>query len=63
MRARLFTGNDQFSGGPFSRSKLTAQQRDEIRRRYIDGETAPALAKAFGVSASTIRFMTNGSRR
>lgn len=34
--------------------KLTGQQRDEIRRRYAEGETAPALAAEFGVATSTI---------
>lgn len=38
----------------YKKPKLTAEQRDEIRKRYTDGETAPALALEFGVSARYI---------
>ncbi|MFJ4624282.1 helix-turn-helix domain-containing protein [Streptomyces sp. NPDC088812] len=39
----------------YERTKLTPQQRDEIRRRIADGETVTALAVEFGVSTRTIR--------
>jgi len=31
------------------------QQREEIKQRYADGETAVALALEFGVSGATVR--------
>lgn len=39
----------------YQRSKLTPQQRDAIRRRLADGETARDLAAEYGVSTRTIR--------
>lgn len=36
-------------------TKLTPSQRDEIRRRVADGETAKDLAAEFRVSTRTIR--------
>ncbi|KOV86100.1 MULTISPECIES: helix-turn-helix domain-containing protein [unclassified Streptomyces] len=38
----------------FDKPKLTPQQRDEVRRRTADGETAQALAAEFSVSVHTI---------
>lgn len=38
-----------------SRSKLTPQQREEIRQRLAGGVTDQVLAAEYGVSASTIR--------
>jgi len=35
--------------------RLTVQQREEIKQRYADGETAVALALEFGVSGATVR--------
>jgi DNA-directed RNA polymerase specialized sigma24 family protein len=40
---------------PWAKSKLTAQQWDEIMRRYAEGETSAQLAAEFGVSASVIK--------
>ncbi|MFF6829596.1 helix-turn-helix domain-containing protein [Streptomyces longwoodensis] len=39
----------------YQRPKLTPQQRDEIRRRAANGESARDLAAEFGVSTRTIR--------
>jgi DNA-binding NarL/FixJ family response regulator len=36
-------------------AKLTAKQRDEIRRRLADGEDPADLALEYNVSAGTIR--------
>lgn len=36
-------------------SKLTPTQRDEIRQRLRDGETAKVLALEYGVSADYVR--------
>lgn len=39
----------------YSRPKLTAAQRDDIRRRIAEGEAVRDLAVEFGVSVRTIR--------
>jgi DNA-directed RNA polymerase specialized sigma24 family protein len=36
-------------------TRLTGQQRDAIRARYQDGETADHLAAEFGLTAGEIR--------
>ena len=39
----------------WTRPKLTAQQRDDIRQRVTDGESPAVLAAEYGVSVATIR--------
>ncbi|MEV5957251.1 helix-turn-helix domain-containing protein [Streptomyces sp. NPDC051987] len=39
----------------YKRPKLTPAQRDQIRRRLVDGELARDLAVEFGVTVGTIR--------
>ena len=46
-----------------SAPKITAQQREEIRRRYQDGESATEMAKEFGVSVRLIRDYGGGRHR
>jgi hypothetical protein len=44
------------------RSKLTEKQVREIRARVLSGESGGALAREFGVAASAISKIRNGSR-
>ena len=56
-----YPGAERNERGPQSSFRpplLTSAQREEIRQRYADGETAKALALAFGVSRSTIQHYT-----
>jgi DNA-directed RNA polymerase specialized sigma24 family protein len=39
------------------KARLTPKQRDEIRQRYLNGETAASLATEFGLSYSTVASM------
>jgi hypothetical protein len=50
-------GPSNAPGSYFKRSALTTAQRDEIRQRYADGETATSLALEFGVTAVLIRSL------
>lgn len=36
-------------------SRLTAEQREDISQRYLDGEPASRLATEYGVSVATLR--------
>jgi DNA-directed RNA polymerase specialized sigma24 family protein len=47
------------------RTRLTAKQREELIRRYVDGERAYQLASEFGVHRQTVAnvLMTAGARR
>lgn len=42
------------------RSKLTWKQVRQIRKRYANGETQPALGREFGVIQPTIGFIVRG---
>ncbi|NOK05967.1 MULTISPECIES: tyrosine-type recombinase/integrase [Myxococcus] len=50
------------TGERHGRSKLTAPQVKEIRRRAKAGEGPTALSKAYGVSRRTIGFIVSGER-
>lgn len=43
------------------RNKLDWPQVREIRRRYAEGETGPALAEAFGVTHVAVHFIVTGA--
>jgi hypothetical protein len=42
---------------PRQEGKITGQQRDEIRARYQDGETAERLAEEFSIAAGYVRIV------
>jgi|KBSSwiStaDraftv2_1062776.scaffolds.fasta_scaffold7661175_1 hypothetical protein len=42
---------------PRQEGKITGQQRDEVRDRYQDGETAERLAEEFGITAGYVRII------
>ena len=54
QRAWAYDGEQR---GWSTRSKLTALQRDEIRRRVAEGERPQDLAKEFGITASYVRAL------
>lgn len=49
-----------FRGSGSHRAKLSWHSVAEIRRRRANGESGASLARAFGVSASTISFIVRG---
>jgi plasmid maintenance system antidote protein VapI len=50
-------GHSGRKGEDCSQAKLTQKQVDTIRERYVNGESQAALARQFGVCASTISFI------
>lgn len=48
-------GNESARPRHWTKPKLTGKQREEICRRYADGETAVSLAAEFKVSAALIK--------
>jgi DNA invertase Pin-like site-specific DNA recombinase len=53
---RGWNNGKQWPPAYYERTKLTPQQRDEIRRRVADGEARRDLAIEYGVSVRTIRL-------